>query len=63
MSPMVRSGWQDSAKSLVGYGDAIAAERAVQETRAKLNGEEALCYAAAQCDFASRSDEALKIKP
>jgi hypothetical protein len=33
----------------------------VQETRAKLNGEEALCYAAAQCDFAPRSDEALKL--
>lgn len=60
MNPMVRSRWQDSAKSFVGYADAIAAERAVQQTLARLNGEETFRYAAVQCDLASRSDEALR---
>jgi hypothetical protein len=45
MNPMVRSRWQDSAKSFVGYADAIAAERAVQQTLARLNGEETFRYA------------------
>jgi hypothetical protein len=47
-------------QELRGYADAIAAERAVQQTLARLNGEETFRYAAVQCDLASRSDEALR---